>query len=266
MGHEQQQWGLTSTDEKYIDTLLRAYHKAPPGKNGDKAREKALKALISMATQKSRRTLQEEKVRVAEEARAGGFESLTTDTKGARSRQWFEETGLAFSAGWATRCIAVAVWHPDIGMGAAHRNTFSLKDFERVIRARLKEQNPLALISALSSRPDTPEASFKAHLQTAVNDAFYQFEGLFRQGGITTFPSQGTDILWIGCDFLDPAKQALYNQFIQGEVIPSIPLLHDGRAKLTGRNITLSPHLGKAGAIITGGPNHPLYPGPCILT
>ena len=68
-------------------------------------------------------------------ASARGYETLTTDKADARPAGWFIQTGRAFSSGIASSCIAVAVSHDWVGMGAAHRNITGVEDIIQKIAA-----------------------------------------------------------------------------------------------------------------------------------
>lgn len=195
-----------------------------------------------------REILNVETVLVQEHAAANGYETLTTDTKGARSAEWFERTGKAFSTGNASSCIAVAVIHEDIGMGASHRN-YSDVDItvDRYIRALLNPQ--------LATNPDWMRANSSIRnprnldkvVAQAVNEAFEEFNGLN-----PVFPQRNTVVAVCGSSELEPPLIKRLRRLV-ASTIETQPL------RGVGTEIRYVDYSGKKGDIIYGGKNHPSF-------
>ncbi len=77
----------------------------------------------------------EEKANIYELGRKNGMESLTTDTSGHRSAEWFRDSGKVFATGVASNCLIVAITHPNVGMAASHRNSVHEDILRKVFRS-----------------------------------------------------------------------------------------------------------------------------------
>ncbi len=65
--------------------------------------------LIESIQAKRVKVLAREKRIIAATAAQGNYESLTTDTSGHRTQDWFEKTGQSFASGLASTCLALAI-------------------------------------------------------------------------------------------------------------------------------------------------------------
>lgn len=194
-----------------------------------------------------------------------GIESLTTDTSGHRSAQWFLETGLAFSSGVATSCFSFIIIHPQIGMAASHKNpvtieraaAFADKTLEKpdMIEMILKSQDPVLATKLIVQPQDLADT-----MQQTIQEAFGEFSQLSE-----SIPVHDTILIACGVNWLDP-------RFIKGagedviSMIRKLSLLNDGQARQTGRKFTFKSNIGKPSSVIYGGPNHTTYSKPAVYT
>jgi|GEM_PF-2595498 len=193
-----------------------------------------------------------------------GMETLTTDTAGGHPLSWFADTGRVFATGTPTSGIAVAVIHPDIGMGGAHRNFIGVEDVLATIYT--------AVSSPLAQRTIETVGSDQLSRMTASNESLQKTAGLATTQALDAvaalagdgIPQNGTQIMVAGGDFLSPAQIPSVAQAI-ASAVQTHPSMHDGRQKYTGgRNIGLRSQLGQPLGILWGGPRHADYANPAF--
>ncbi len=195
-----------------------------------------------------RTVLTKEQEAVKEWDKKVGVESLTTDTHGRRPLSWFTKTGLAFATGTTTTCVACVVLHPNVGMGAAHRNLITVDD---LIRFTLQNMNsPISFIiealpeSSLDLAIVSPD-SLTGSVKRTVNEAMSEFALLSFLG----IPQAETTIALIGGNFLNQQQQKLLAD-TSLEAIRKHPAMNDGRARTGKRNVSFCSFLGQEGGII----------------
>ena len=158
--------------------------------------------------------------RMEEWAGRDNCETLTTDTRGARSKLWFERTGKEFLTGVVENCVVCAVLHPEVGMGAAHNNTVVKKDFVDLAEKWL--QNPTNLPTTFNQRVSV--ARLQERIELTVNGAIEEFCGIAPEG----FPLSGTMVIVAGVGELLPERiPALVEHAVR--VVNQNRYLKDGR-------------------------------------
>lgn len=184
-----------------------------------------------------------------------GMESLTTDTKGHRDIAWFRQTRKAFATGVGKFCVAVAVTHDEIGMGASHRNTYTETVFRHHVKRALEDKNyreRLRTDENLSLNAVTPTI-----LNSTVSLALYEALGEF---AIMTddhlLPKDGTILSVTGIEFLTPERRSMAETFIQKNVGES-PYLHNPTPRGVSRKVGLKFNLGERSGILYGALEHP---------
>lgn len=190
-----------------------------------------------------------------------GIESLGTDDRGNRSEKELAERGLAFATGVASRCLAVAVVHPDVGIGAAHINPVSSTATIEYLSRRI-DKEPLTLDLLFNNDPDrvmqiVGEERLRTVTRTTINQALTEFRSI--PDGPQYIPSD-TSIHITGLNFITPSIK-------EGVLQTALETLHQvvqEQQQGTGRrtNIKISEHLMENGGTIYGGKNHPEYSVP----
>ncbi len=187
-----------------------------------------------------------------------GIESLGTDDRGNRSEKELAENGRAFATGVASRCLAVAVVHPDVGVGAAHTNPVSSTATIEYLSRRI-DNEPVTLDLLFSIDPDrvmqiVGEERLRTATRTTINHALSEFRNI--QDGPQYIPSN-TSVHLTGLNFITPSIK-------EGVLRTALETLHQvvqEQQQGTGRrtNIQISEHLMEDGGTIYGGKNHPEY-------
>lgn len=190
---------------------------------------------------------------LGERARGFGFETLTTDTRGHRTAEWFGKTGLAFSAGMASNAFAAAVYHPEVGIGASLVNAKTVEDVVEVyVRASRILDNGIPIGEKSYITPSPDNLSSRAGL--AVREAFEEF-ALAGQGRV---PAEGSEVIVYGMEGLPSPLASVINGSI-ARTISSLPLL----SQCGVRNVRFTSHLGLIGdQLVYGGKNHPQFSFP----
>lgn len=207
-----------------------------------------------------------EKERVAQRDLRLGWQSLTTDTQGKRSREWFDSTGLAFATGQAIHCVAVAITHPEVGMGASHRDALTSADRKRFLIKSLEGPDVSGIAqsfwNSVAVEEIVPPRRLKRVISLAINETFLQFGRLCQENG-SPIPKESVKIFLGGIDFLD-TDGAREMEVFSLEKIQRHPSLHDGSLLGQERNLGLAIHFGKPFGVVYGGPNHPEYSKPAF--
>lgn len=184
--------------------------------------------------------------------RENGVDTLTTDSSGTRSADWFRQTGKAFATGIASTCFAFGIAHPEIGMAAAHLNTVTHDDITAAIIRNLR--NP-QFRDALRTLPDAERhqllvspRSLGNTVAKALDSAFAEF-GSITAGGI---PQEGTIMFTCGLNWLNPQDIDRVDQGVLS-FVRSQPLMNDGQFLGRSRGINFQSFLGQSGGVIYGG-------------
>jgi len=181
-----------------------------------------------------------------------GFTSLTTNSSGSRSLQELTHGHQAFYSGLASSCLAAAIVHPEIGMGAAHFNTVTPQDVENYVvenlsGRRTNEQllelmnDPVALLNAMVSAQ-----SRVATIQRAVDLAAGEFLKLANGTG-----PMGTTLLLCGGFYVHPHE---VGKLIDTATITLNPRMFSDPVRVISR-------LGTDNGIMFGFPQHRLFRG-----
>lgn len=222
-------------------------------------RKVILNRLVSGTTSWQQRVYHWEHIHKNQKAKSEGYETLTTNTRGFRSNQWFSETGLSFSTGIARPCAVAVVLHKDIGIAAAHRNPYTQKVIQRFMGEALELSADLSddlLLRVLA--PQITNLTFKEIGETfaqTTNEALSEFKKLLRQTGISHAPAKGVSILWCGMESSQIQPTALLP--VYQPIISSHPVFHGARR---GREMSVrADHdfFGQAGGFLYSGPDHP---------
>jgi len=252
-----------------IEELSVEYGRTPDTKKGRRKKSQILKKMSREVygwCEKATSGISEDVTRAALES---GFETLTTGDQGGRSREWFDREGLAFATGFATSCVAVAVSHKDIGMGASHQLTFRPRDCKRVMKQCLESEDFKRRLEVFGdpdrmSREMRSPNSIKQVASLAINGALGEFAALCREQD-TMIPVKGVEIGLRGIDYLEPDEAERMRSFAI-KVVSGNPNLNDGSLLGRTRDLRMDCSFGEAGGIIYGGPSHPKYNVPRSYT
>lgn len=226
-------------------------------------KELAVRQITDLLVELNRKLLQSESANLAYAAQKAGFETLTTDTQGRRSIEWFKTHNKPFATGVATRCLVCAIVNGQVGMAASHRNTITVADFEYSIRRSLDDRQfrqSLEDDSPLLGTMVTPE-SLRGLVSLTVNQTFDEFSQL-APGGI---PVTGTSILFAGLNYLSMEE-------LNPVVGIAMKVMHkriskEGKMLGVKKEIRLNiGGLGKELGVIWGGPNHPSHSEPTFYS
>lgn len=196
--------------------------------------------------------------RVIEIAQMEGHEVLTAGSKGARSVKQLDETGIPFSLGYANPCIAVGIFHEDIGIAGAHKQSVTVSSsFESYKRALndpsfLLEFN-LANIYEKHLLMSTPQ-SRRSVVQATTQEALSEFINL--AGG--NIPSKWITVTPYGVSYIPLDEQIALDRRVLA-IVTKHPQIPAGA-------IEFSSKIGSGGELIYGGKNHPKYPIPTFQT
>lgn len=226
-------------NKKEIEALRRHAHET-----AIKIHERSLQDLI-----------EEQRIYI-EQGRSVGYEALYTNSSGARSAAWFKKTGKAFFTGKAFSCVAAALTHPDIGMGAGHFNTVTIQNTEQFIFTSLMRdlwQNIRYQLTLLEdprvlTRAIVTENSLKETSQSTLKAAIREFVAI--SGG--QLPPD-TEILLGGAFFIDD----ILVRKLQRNVLAFLQAVN---IKIPSQNIHFK--LGEETGVLYGGVNHPNFNQP----
>jgi len=215
-------------------------------------------ALSAESVEEMRRILQEhsdaaDRVQAQHTALDGqkrGYESLTTNTRGGRSAEWFD-TGKYFSLGYATSCIAIGVFHEDVGLAGSHLNTDTVDDqLERLLKERPDLQTGVT--------PSTHVERWQrlsGIVAQATHEAIEEFVGLTTDGIIPN----GTLLVSYGVTTQPAAARPLIYDVVNRS-IDTNPIVR----RLPG-DIKHETHLGKVGQLAYGRKNNPQFSRPGLI-
>lgn len=198
---------------------------------------------------------------MVERAAQYGYETLTTDTTGGRSADWFNQTGKAFATGVASTCVACAIINPDIGMAASHRNMVTMDNVVRIYDRGLDDRQFVQQLERGANLYDImiPPNTLRQVVDTAMNEAFNQFQ-ILAPGGM---PYEGNIVMMSGMDWATPDKI----DFAINAGMQTLKHRVSTEGKLKGqKGLTFYQELGKDGGIIYGGKGHPDYNRPQIYS
>jgi len=202
-----------------------------------------------------------ERERMARTAARLGFDSLTTDTSDHRSSAWFKEFGRPFATGEANRCFALAVCHPQIGMGAAHLNTVTFKDTLRMLERFIDQPDPAQLEREIRQVKKgkllgilVSQESLLATADSTVGLAFEEFGKLLVEE--QRMPSE---IIWAygaGINYLTESEALLVGEHIISHVSDAASVL---KGIKTGGEIKISLNLGTSSGVMYDGQKEPSF-------
>lgn len=204
------------------------------------------------------KVLEIEKQLVGQRTRECGYEALTTDTCGHRTTYWFEQTGLAFSPGFASTSVAAAVYSDEIGMGASQRNTITVDDVvDYLVRSLMSPpitvpDNEDRRGMLITLNPD----ELISRAQQTVLEAFDEF-GEAAQGRT---PIQKAGVFVYGINYLRNPLVDIINRAVVAR-LPSIPFLRQGNVA----TINFSSNLGHTSEVVYGGNHHPQFRIPSFV-
>lgn len=158
--------------------------------------------------------LKEERKVKCELAEKKGYETLTTDTKGRRTAQWFLETGKAFSTGEAKTCIAIGICHEDIGIAGVHVNT---RPIDVILKTLLKmkiDPNFLHSMRHKGRSDRAKETVSPVKVSSIVTNAVYDAMNQFAMITGRQMPQSGITIVAYGMDYLSSQEAQAFNQVV----------------------------------------------------
>jgi len=180
-------------------------------------------------------TKKNESNRMTTVAKQLGAETLFTDTKGSRSKEWFKKTGKEFWSGIAVNCVVCAIVNPEIGMAASHKNTVTTVTIDG-----FKQTAGEMMSGSHTANPGYSNIVKKTDLEkvivTTVDEAFQEFKGL-----TPNFPLDGTQILVCGISQIHPLIKRDIERFTANQ-IRAHAMLQDGRGN---KNVALRTNIGK---------------------
>lgn len=186
-------------------------------------------------------------------ARPAGYETLTTNTSGARSNEWFARTGFYFSTGYATACLAVAVYHPEIGVAGSHKNVITIEDtVEAIIRERAKAKG--LILAGPKNGVNIPR--LEDTVRGTVREAVDQFAAIAPE----VLPETGV-VAYVYGMTLTPQELLPHCSSVIKRALSAHPLINAS----PGAMVYTDRALGLDGEIMYGGPDHPLYPEPTFV-
>lgn len=196
--------------------------------------------LHSLVSSRYRQALAVEAESDARRGELYGYDRLTTDTRGGRSIEWLARTGKVFSLGIASYCIAVGLFHKDIGLAGSHRNSNTVEDTMETLRIRLDLPKDLLINYGISG---TKEERLQQVIQTAAQEAIEEF-CLLSPNGI---PAHGTNVFTYGLFDAQRYKLSGYDDVIE-ETIKSHRSI-----KERGVNLDFKSSLGAMGELVYAG-------------
>jgi hypothetical protein len=174
-----------------------------------------------------------------------GFESLTTDTAGFRNAEWLRTSGKEFATGVASRCLICAVYHPEVGVAAVHKNPITLPIYVKaaIRNARLFLPDQYTHSSTMFTKEELDQFT-----KETIAEAFAQFDQL----NPPSLKEQEVAIHIIGLDFLDPTTNPINQACADG-------LMEAGtfREYLGGATFQALIEAGIGGGYMYGSPDKP---------
>lgn len=177
-------------------------------------------------------TKERESNRMTEIANQLGAETLFTDTKGSRSKAWFENTRKEFLSGVAVNCVVCAIVNPEIGMSASHKNTVTIEAFKQMASDMMSGRP----INTSGYSTIVKKSDLEKVITTTIDEAFQEFKGL-----TPNFPLNDTQILVCGISKIHPLIKRDIERFIATKVREQTTF-QDGRGN---KNMALRTNIGK---------------------
>ena len=241
--------------DEAIAKAVGRYRFAVKGRKGNKQRKRAVQVILDSILNLAK-VVSDQEIEIVQEASGRhGVDFLTTDTSGARSVEDLEMM-RPFATGIPSRCVVVAVVHPEVGIGASHKITANNAFLKRFIERNIVDQNFQEKLAAMSrSKQDllaTPPASLKQTVSQAFNQAVIEFRDLIPGDPL---PKENLNILVAGMSFLEDNKIADVEEAMQGIIGRNVHF-NDGMILGRSRKINLQTRIGKEEGVIWGGPNH----------
>jgi len=242
-------------DLKQLDSLEAAYKmgKLPP--------KVYIQKIVSLTQRLDLLAKKKEQDFLREFARKNMIDCLGTDKQGRRSAGDLDRGENAFATGVANHCFAVAVVHPERGMGAAHYNPITPRIVGQTIERRLAagQQDISFLLDPNRANRMLTDAQLSTHVGKVVSSAFTEFIGISRSQSEPAILPQ-TTIFLAGLDFIDKEREA----FVLREAVTHISSAVQQEQRGTGRktDISVQHMLGIPQGVVYGGANHPRYNKP----
>lgn len=220
---------------------------------GQIPKHEATQLITSLAARIYESVLQREKKDMGLRAMSANMECITTDTHGSKTAKMLAETGIPWGTGEASRGLAVAVVHPDIGIAGSHRNAVTIADYSRFCELILDNSlldKKMPYVSLLGDIV-TPDSLITTAHETA-SEALDEFSSISPNGLI---PRLGSTIMFIGLDFLREYQFQLIIDAV-GNTLRTHPAVINDK---TGQDLNIDACylLGQYGGIIYGGITHP---------
>lgn len=218
----------------------------------------ALKKIMFLFAKIERNAKIQERAKLERLRSTLGFESLGTDQEGRCSSEQLAMGGVAFATGEAVVCLAVAITHPEWGIGAAHYNPLTSQRVEEGIAKKLYgDLEDERTTHGIRPHPMITDGDLASHVALTINRALGQFSQLHPDEHVLP---DGTTFHMIGLNFLSPDYADATLEFARGEIGKAVHAKLVGTGSMT--NVHISPHLGESGGIIYGGTNHSEYSEP----
>ena len=184
-----------------------------------------------------------EQTQIREYEKDLGWESLTTDTVGKKDATWLKESGKSFATGIASKCLVCAIYHPEGGVAAVHKNPLT-----PVIVVRSIVRSVIFSLPHSTARADQmlSETEFEDFTRQTVAEAFDQFD-------LLSPPSLNGEILSlriIGLDFASPSLRQILSAACGAELAES----GGNRDYLGGVELQALEEIGRKGGYIYGHP------------
>lgn len=177
-----------------------------------------------------------------------GRETLLMDTQGGKSTELLATTGVPFSLGYADPCIAVGIFHEDIGIAGAHRKTTtpesSFEAYQQALldthfRSRFCHADLLEKLRLMSSA----QSRGRVIIQT-TQEAVEQFLSLTSNRP----PSNGIVVFSYGMRYASPSEVPTLK-----ELVPATLAAHPFMQERGLHGISIASMIGASGELVYGG-------------
>ena len=215
--------------------------------------------IITTYKQFERRKIDAERKAFARMGRIGRFDALTTDTKSAKPVRWMQQHRRYFSAGRASTCLAVAVIHAEVGIGASHRTSVSPGDLVDAMVRTARDAQYAHFVEQMTRaqriRLIVSQETLYQTVRVTVGEAIGEFLSVRRSKEPT--PTENIVIIPYGLFYLDTPSAIAVTQNIE-ECVREHPAFRNTSS------LTVS-HVGHMGELRYGGPGHDLYSTPQFI-
>lgn len=253
----------TSLDETMENNFQDLFHLLNEVRTGNLSKSAFIKKVHDVTVNLDHLSKSAERQNLDKIAAESGVESLGTDSQGNRSERQLAESGRAFATGVASRCLAVAVIHPEVGIGAAHYNPITPTVMTNYLARRIN-QGIISDDLLINPNPDrVMEMVGTSGLQNitrqTISRALTEFKGI--EDAPQYIPTD-TQVILTGLDFISSEGR----EVVINTTLDSIHSVVQGQQKGTGNrtNIRITEHVMEPGGTLYGGVSHPIYAQPAF--